>query len=158
MKWITRPFQDRPQRLTVAAKAVGVAHLRTSANNASIRWCYGCAVALALPALWWSEEAIAAPARKMLTAAEIRQSLIGKVITDEFHWRYFLKPDGAIDAIEMGRPRKGKWVIQGNQLCLEIFAGAAPDECWKVVREGNGLVFRAHGQDIFDVTVQKPAS
>lgn len=125
---------------------------------AAIRKRNAYALALTLSALWWSGEISATPARKMLTAAEIRQDLIGKVITDGFHWSYHLKSDGSIDATEMGRSRKGKWVIQGKQLCLAIFAGAAPDECWEIVREGKALIFRAHDQDIFNVTVQKPGS
>src|SRR5215467_7046248 len=60
---------------------------------------------------------------KSLSGREVRQELVGNVITDEYHWSYYLKPDGSIDATEMGRSRKGHWHIQGNRLCIVIIAG-----------------------------------
>ncbi|AVA38383.1 hypothetical protein C3Z06_31920 (plasmid) [Cupriavidus metallidurans] len=99
-----------------------------------------------------------APARKLLSGQEVRQLLVGNVITDNVHWRYYLKPNGSIDANEMGRTRKGRWHIQDNQLCIAIAAGAAPDACWDVVRQGKVLLFRENGTDVYEVKVEKPGS
>lgn len=98
----------------------------------------------------------AAPKLKILKAEEIRQTLIGNVITDGFHWRYHLKADGSIDAIEMGRSRKGRWNIRGHRLCLVITSGAAPDECWDVMREGTKLVLGINGNAMTDIQVEPP--
>lgn len=117
-----------------------------------------CMVAFALPwlfSLWLPGAAFAAPARKTLTATEIQQTFAGKVVTDGYHWSYYLKLDGSIEATEMGRSRKGRWVIRGNELCINITAGAGPDHCWGVVREGQALVFQINGNDFQDVVVKE---
>jgi len=93
------------------------------------------------------------PHRKVLTGAEIKQTFVGKEVTDGHHWSYYLKPGGDIDAAEMGRTKKGHWAILGNQLCLSIPTGA-PTDCVEVVREGKGLVFQGNGLALIDVTVE----
>ena len=124
-------------------------------HNAAVRWRYGCAVALALSSLWLSAAATAAPARKALTATEIQRTFAGKVVTDGYHWSYYLNPDGSIEATEMGRSRKGRWAIRGSELCINITAGASPDHCWGVVREGQALIFQINGNDVQDVMVKE---
>lgn len=111
---------------------------------------------LALVLLVATSATEAAPKLKILKAEEIRQTLIGNVITDGFHWRYYLKADGSIEAFEMGRSRKGRWSIKGNRLCLVITAGAAPDECWNVMREGTKLVLGINGNPMTDIQVEPP--
>jgi hypothetical protein len=98
----------------------------------------------------------AAPALKKLSALQIRQTLSGKVITDGTHWTYYLKSNGAIDAFEMKRARKGHWHLDDNRLCIAINAGAAPDRCFDVMWEGKNLVFGIDGQVIYDVKVKLP--
>jgi hypothetical protein len=114
--------------------------------------------ALALVSIGLVSTAESEPKLKTLSGREVRQELVGNVITDEYHWSYFLKPDGSIDATEMGRPRKGHWHIQGNRLCIVIIAGAAPDQCWDVMRDGKELIFGINGQTILYVKVEKPGS
>lgn len=124
-------------------------------HDVAVRWRYPCIAALVLSSLWLSGAATAAPARKTLTAAEIQRTFVGKVVTDGYHWSYYLKPDGSIEATEMGRSRKGRWAIRGGELCINISAGASPDHCWGVVREGQALIFQINGNDIQDVTVKE---
>lgn len=93
---------------------------------------------------------------RKLNAGEVRQTLIGKVISDGYHWRYHLKENGSIDGSEMGRPRNGRWHLEGSRLCIVITAGAAPDQCWDVMREGKNLVFAINGSVIYDVKVEEP--
>lgn len=93
---------------------------------------------------------------RKLNAGEVRQTLIGKVISDGFHWRYHLKENGSIDGSELGRSRKGRWHLEGSRLCIDITAGAAPDKCWDVMREGQNLVFSINGSVIYDITVEEP--
>jgi hypothetical protein len=119
------------------------------------RWRYGSTLAFALSALSMSSALTASPARKTLTAAEIRTTFVGKVVTDRYHWSYYLKPDGSVEAMETGRSRQGRWSIRTNLLCIHIAAGASPDQCWGVVREGNALIFQLDGNDIQDVAVEE---
>jgi hypothetical protein len=93
---------------------------------------------------------------RALKAAEIRQRLVGKMISDGAHWHYHLKPNGTIDAIELSRPRKGKWRIAGDRLCITILGGAAPDECWDVAQDGKKLTFGVRGDWIYWVKVDPP--
>lgn len=97
---------------------------------------------------------LAASRIRPLNADEVRRTVVGKAITDGTHWRYHLKPDGAIDAFEMGRARQGRWHLDGNRLCIAIQKGAAPDQCFDVMREGKQLVFGVQGQVIYDVKVE----
>lgn len=93
---------------------------------------------------------------RKLNAGEVRQTLIGKVISDGYHWRYHLKENGLIDGTELARSRKGRWHLEGSRLCIVITAGAAPDECWDVMREGKKLVLGINGSVIYDVKVEEP--
>ncbi|MCW3482002.1 hypothetical protein OL229_20980 [Neisseriaceae bacterium JH1-16] len=96
-----------------------------------------------------------APHSKVLSGAEIHKTLVGKVVTDGHHWSYYLKPNGNIDAEEMGRAKQGHWAIHGNQMCLSVPTGA-PDDCAEVVRGGKGLVFQMNGMALIDVIVESP--
>lgn len=123
-------------------------------RTSSVVWRHCATVSLAL-SLCLSFVVNAASARKMLTGAQIRSTFVGKVVTDGFHWSYYLKPDGSIEGTELGRSRKGKWSIHENELCIEIAKGASADRCWGVVREGKTLIYQINGNDIQDVMVKE---
>jgi len=91
-----------------------------------------------------------------LHAKEIRHRLVGKVISDHAHWHYYLKRDGSIDGEELTRPRKGRWRLEGDRLCITIVDGAAPDECWEVAQQGQHLTFGTYGQVTYFVYVEPP--
>ena len=97
----------------------------------------------------------AAPARKTLTGSRIRATFVGKVVTDGFHWSYYLRPDGSIEGTELGRTRKGKWSIHGNELCIDITKGQSPAYCWGIVREGKTLIYQANGNDMQDIMIEE---
>lgn len=98
----------------------------------------------------------AAAQSRTLTAKEIRHRLVGKVISDGAHWHYYLKPNGSIDAEELSRSRKGRWHFEGSRLCIVIFGGAQPDECWEVTEDSKHLMFGANGQVLYWVKVKSP--
>lgn len=103
--------------------------------------------------------AVASPAlaqSRSLHAREIRHRLIGKVISDGAHWHYYPKPNGAIDGEEINRPRKGRWHLQGDRLCIVIFDGAQPDECWDVTDKDGKLMFGTYGEVTYWVKVRPP--
>jgi hypothetical protein len=91
-----------------------------------------------------------------LTGKQIRQKLVGKVITDSAHWNYYLKPNGTIDALEHSLRRKGSWRLKGDRLCIAIVAGAAPDECWDVAQEGKNFTFASQGHVVYVVKAKPP--
>lgn len=103
--------------------------------------------------LSWAADS--APARRTLTGSQIRATFVGKVVTDGFHWSYYLKPDGSIEGAELGRSRKGKWSIRNNELCIDIAKGQSPAYCWGIVREGKTLISQINGNDMQDVMVEE---
>jgi hypothetical protein len=95
--------------------------------------------------------------RYELSTAEIRTEFVGKIITDGVHWSAYLDPDGSVKAIQMGQSRKGRWKIDGKELCLSIPVEASFD-CWAVARAAKSFIFRANGQDQFEVTAEEPSA
>lgn len=93
------------------------------------------------------------PHLQVLAAQEVRKLLIGQTITDGYHWRYHLKPDGAIDAVELGRTRKGRWHFDVHCLCINIIAGAAPSACWELIRDDKGLALGFQGHPVHDIQI-----
>ncbi|MCX7170118.1 MAG: hypothetical protein NTY41_07420 [Proteobacteria bacterium] len=111
-----------------------------------------------LPSLWASVmSSVAAEKYHVLTAAEIKATLVGQIATDGAHWSYYLKPDGGVNAISMGQKRKGHWVTRGNELCLTVPVNDQ-EECWTVVRRKDKLIFRWDWQDVSEVIVEAPSA
>lgn len=108
------------------------------------------AISLILPTTTLS----APPARKPLSSADLRRQLVGHTITDGTHWRYYLMPDGKLDAYDMGRRRGGRWRIDDDRLCVTFAADAVPDECWELVRKGMRTIFQRNGIDMSDVQIE----
>jgi hypothetical protein len=115
-------------------------------------------VMLAAPAHATARHAVATPSwqPRTVTAKEIRRRLVGKVISDSAHWHYYLKPNGAIDAEELSRSRKGRWHLEGDRLCIVIYGGAQPDECWDVTEKDHKLMFGTNGEVTYWVNVKSP--
>ena len=111
---------------------------------------------IAITLILASTAAQAAGPARTLTGNEIRHRLVGKVISDGAHWHYYLKPGGAIAGEEINRPRKGRWHLEGNRLCIVIVDGAQPDECWDVTEGGGKLTFGTYGEVTYFVTVRPP--
>ncbi len=63
---------------------------------------------------------LAEGAFKRLSAAEIRKTLIGKVVTDGFHWSDQFKANGSLESIMHGRIQKGRWKVRGNGSVHEL--------------------------------------
>lgn len=108
--------------------------------------------------LWTSvTSAVAAEKVHVLNAAEIKATFVGKIATDGAHWSYDFKPDGSLNAINMGQKSKGRWAIRVNELCLTVPVGGQ-EECWTVVRRKGTLIFRRDGQDVSEVTIEVPSA
>ncbi len=91
----------------------------------------------------------AAP-REVLTPDQIKESFVGKVITDGYHWSALIQADGNVKAVQMGRSRRGLWAIKGKEFCLALPKNST-FECWKVIRNKDGFVFNRFGQDQLDI-------
>jgi hypothetical protein len=110
---------------------------------------------LELPALVCGSAAYAQDSFKLLSEKEIRARVIGKDITDSFHWVTYLRSDGALLITdEMGRKSTGTWKIQNNKLCLSNPSGKSLD-CNEVWMSGDNIRLRVHKQEeTFDAVVE----
>jgi hypothetical protein len=114
-------------------------------------------VLVALPALvaLASLPAAAGERFKRLDETGIRKELIGKDITDGYHWSYYLRRDGALLSVSMGKQRSGSWKIEDGQLCLSSKKGD-PFECHEVWLAGREVSFRASKDDVDFAAIVQP--
>lgn len=120
----------------------------------------GLAFVLALAAILGGTAATGLSAKtaaqaKRLSAKEVRVRLAGKVISDGTHWSYHLKPNGSIDALELGHRRSGKWRLSNGQLCIEIYAGSAAPGCWFVVQDRTRLTLNDSAGPVYVLNVTR---
>ncbi|MET4492118.1 hypothetical protein [Bradyrhizobium sp. LA7.1] len=75
---------------------------------------------------------VAAESVQKLSGAQIRAKFAGMQLTDEVHYRFAYERDGTLRSFAMGVKKRGKWVIDKDQLCLYI---QEPDDgCYEVAR------------------------
>lgn len=81
-----------------------------------------------------------------LRAAEIRATLIGKVVTDEAHWADKFLADGSIGGHQLGRPQTGTWKLSGNgEVCVVRKVKVPESECFEVWVNQDQVQFRRDG-------------
>lgn len=97
----------------------------------------------------------AAERAKHLSAKEVRTRLVGRVISDGTHWKYHLKPNGTIDALELGHRRTGRWRLKEDRLCIEINYGSAPPGCWYVAQDRKGLTLNDGAGPVYSLQVTR---
>lgn len=78
-----------------------------------------------------------------LSGAQIRVKLSGKEVTDEVHYRDVYERDGTFRSYSMGSKKRGKWTIQGDDLCIDL---PEPDGgCFEVTAAGKSVVLALKG-------------
>lgn len=93
----------------------------------------------------------------VLSGAELRDRLAGKMITDGTHWTYTLNTDGRVSAIDMGKARSGVWRISTGELCVRVPVQASED-CWSVRQRNVQLFLVRDGGEPIEITVEPSAS
>jgi hypothetical protein len=102
-------------------------------------------VAFAWCALQMIGPAIAADRFKRLNAAEIRQRIVGKVVTDESHWSDNFESGGTLNAMELGQRKLGTWQLQGNEMCVTRKARKPVEECFEIWQSQDQIEYRRDG-------------
>jgi hypothetical protein len=77
--------------------------------------------------------ALAASGQK-LSGAQIRSRFAGMQLTDEVHYRLVYERDGTLRSFALGVKKRGRWVVDKNQLCL--YLGEPDDGCYEVSLSG----------------------
>jgi hypothetical protein len=80
---------------------------------------------------------------RRLRADQIRARVVGRDITDDFHWTEQYRRDGVLIVDDMGRRRSGRWKIERDMLCLAREAGGAFN-CFQVWTSGDEVSLRTH--------------
>jgi len=83
---------------------------------------------------------------RRLRAEQIRARVVGRDITDDFHWTEYYRRDGVLVLTDMGRARTGRWKIERDMLCLSREPRAA-FECLQVWVSGDEVSLRKDEAD-----------
>jgi hypothetical protein len=83
---------------------------------------------------------------KRFSAAEFRQRFSERTVGDEAHWSWRFARDGAVDAMDLGKTRRGIWRFSRGELCLEFTERGKPtSDCYEVWLSGNKVHFLRDG-------------
>jgi len=86
---------------------------------------------------------VAAESVQKLSGAQIRAKFAGMQLTDEVHYRFAYERDGTLRSFALGAKKRGKWVIDKDQLCLYL---QEPDDgCYDVALSGKTLTLTPAG-------------
>jgi hypothetical protein len=90
--------------------------------------CYLCALSwfLALPTF-------AVESYKRLAAEEFKRQFVGHTVGDNAHWSYRFTADGGLEAVDLGKVKRGTWRFSRGELCLDgVQRGKSVSECFEV--------------------------
>ena len=86
---------------------------------------------------------VVARSPQKLSGAQIRAKFAGMQLTDEVHYRLVYERDGTLRSVEMGVKKRGKWVVEKDQLCLYL---QEPDDgCYDVGLSGRTFTLTPAG-------------
>jgi hypothetical protein len=81
---------------------------------------------------------------KKISGPQIRAKFSGMEMTDEVHWRDAYERDGSFKSRSMGRTRIGKWLVQKDELCVDVGPGT-DSGCYEVWISGSAVELRPTG-------------
>ena len=99
--------------------------------------------------------AIAADGFKRLNAAEIRKSIVGKVVTDKAHWSDRYDPNGTLKAVDLGVLKPGIWKLEGNEMCVVRKAKKPVNECFEIWIFKDEVEYRRDGVTLTSGVLRK---
>jgi hypothetical protein len=93
---------------------------------------------------------------KRISGPQIRAKFSGMEMTDEVHWREGYGRDGVFVSRSMGRTRIGKWLVENEELCVDLGPGT-DSGCYEVWLSGNAVELRPTGLGLsLQGVLQKP--
>ena len=86
---------------------------------------------------------VAAENLRKLSGAQIQAKFAGMQLTDEVHYRLVYERNGTLRSVALGAKKRGKWVIDKDQLCLYL---QEPDDgCYNVAFSGKTFTLTPAG-------------
>jgi hypothetical protein len=93
---------------------------------------------------------------KRISGPQIRVTFSGMEMTDEVHWRDAYQRDGSFKSRSMGRTRIGKWLVEKDDLCVDVGPGT-DSGCYEVWISGNAVQLKPTGLGLpLEGVLQKP--
>jgi hypothetical protein len=92
---------------------------------------------------------------KRLYAEEIRNRIVGNVVTDGSHWSDRFEPGGALDGMELGQRKPGTWRLQGSEMCVTRKARKPVEECFEIWQSSNEIEYRDNGVTLTSGVLRK---
>jgi hypothetical protein len=86
---------------------------------------------------------VAAESLRKLPGAQVRAKFAGMQLTDEVHYRLVYERDGTLRSVAMGVKKRGKWIVDKDQLCLYLQEPA--DGCYDVTLSGKTFTLTPAG-------------
>ena len=106
--------------------------------------------------LFATSDAVAVEQFRKISGPQIRAKFSGMEMTDEVHWREAYERDGSFKSRSMGRTRIGKWLVQKDELCVDVGPGT-DSGCYEVWISGNAVELRPTGLGLsLQGVLQKP--
>jgi hypothetical protein len=107
-------------------------------------------------ALFATSDTLAVEQFKRISGPQIRAKFSGMEMTDEVHWREGYGRDGVFVSRSMGRTRIGKWLVENEELCVDLGPGT-DSGCYEVWISGNAVELRSTGLGLsLQGVLQKP--
>lgn len=101
---------------------------------------------LALSAMAIAGHAAADEQFHRMRAAEIRSTLIGKVVTDESHWADKFLEGGAMGGHQLGQPQTGTWKLSRNgKMCVVRKVKTPESDCFEIWVNHDQVQYRRDG-------------
>lgn len=80
-----------------------------------------------------------------LKAADVRSTLVGKIVTDEAHWADQFLEDGTMGGHRLGQSQTGTWKLARNgEICVVRKVKVSESDCFEVWLNQDLVQFR-HG-------------
>jgi len=94
---------------------------------------------------------------KKISGPQIRVKFSGMEMTDEVHWRDAYQRDGSFKSRSMGRTRIGKWLVEKDELCVDVGPGT-DSGCYEVWISGDAVHLKPTGLGLpLEGVLQKPS-
>ncbi len=107
-------------------------------------------------ALFATSDTFAVEQFKKISGLQIRNKFSGMEMTDEVHWRDAYERDGSFKSHSMGRTRIAKWLVQKDELCVDVGPGT-DSGCYEVWISGHAVELRPTGLGLpLQGVLQKP--
>ncbi len=106
--------------------------------------------------LFATSDTLATEQFKRISGSQIRAKFSGMEMTDEVHWREAYGRDGSFKSRSMGRTRIGRWLVQKDELCVDVGSGT-DSGCYEVWISGNSVQLKPTGLGLpLEGVLQKP--